>query len=105
MVSKNDHRQSNRDDERNTPQPPVTMALLHERMFQIEKEMRELAGKHTVTQPHVSEDSQPTTAPSKCKEEKTPERNKEGSGENEDDQDAESHKAPFPKREKREKRS
>jgi hypothetical protein len=72
------------------------MALLHERMVQIKKEMRELAGKHTVTQPHASEDSQPTTAPSKCKEEKTPERNKEGSGENEDDQDAKSQKAPLP---------
>jgi hypothetical protein len=73
----------------------MTLALLRNKMVQIEKEMRDLASKNATSQPHISEDSQSTEAPSKHKKDKTPNQNKEGSRENEDDQDAEFQKVPL----------
>jgi len=73
--------QSDQEDDGNTPQPPVTMALLCQRIAQIQKEMWELAGNKAVVQPCTSENSR--------LEEEHP-KDEEGWGENEGEEESES---------------
>jgi hypothetical protein len=52
-ISKDGLHQSDQEDDGNTPQPPVTMTLLHERIAQIQKEMRVSRKGGCRTTPHI----------------------------------------------------